>query len=88
MQGSFDWTGFDYRGEESPEAWPATNSYFGMLDLAGFPKDAAYVLLPALLPLALPPPPLLMLVVSVTTGNRSSEPSPLCTLRLTAGSWI
>lgn len=42
IQGSFDWTGFDYRGEESPEEWPATNSYFGMLDLAGFAKSAAY----------------------------------------------
>ena len=42
VQGSFDWTGFDYRGEETPTRWPSTNSHFGILDLAGFKKDAAY----------------------------------------------
>lgn len=35
VQGSFDWTGFDYRGEESPTKWPATNSHFGVVDEAG-----------------------------------------------------
>lgn len=39
VQGLFDWTGFDYRGENH---WPDTNSEFGMLDLAGFPKSSAW----------------------------------------------
>jgi len=38
--GSFDWTGHDYRGEESPTGWPAVNSHFGGIDLSGFEKDA------------------------------------------------
>ena len=42
VMGSFDWTGFDYRGEPTPSSWPATNSHFGVLDLAGFKKDDAY----------------------------------------------
>lgn len=42
VMGSFTWTGFDYRGEEVPTVWPSTNSHFGMIDLAGFPKDQAY----------------------------------------------
>ena len=39
VQGLMAWTGFDYRGENT---WPETNAQFGMLDLAGFPKDDAY----------------------------------------------
>lgn len=41
--GGFLWTGFDYRGEPSPFGWPAVNSYFGCLDLCGFPKTAFYI---------------------------------------------
>jgi len=49
--GEFVWTGFDYIGEPTPffggqhnEAdWPARSSYFGMVDLAGFPKDRYYL---------------------------------------------
>ena len=41
--GGFIWTGFDYRGEPSPFGWPAVNSYFGCLDLCGFPKTAFYL---------------------------------------------
>ena len=41
--GGFIWTGFDYRGEPSPFGWPATSSYFGCLDLCGFPKTAFYI---------------------------------------------
>lgn len=38
--GGFIWTGFDYRGEPTPySAWPSVSSYFGVLDLCGFPKD-------------------------------------------------
>jgi beta-galactosidase len=37
------WTGFDYLGEPTPYPWPARSSYFGIVDLAGFPKDAYYL---------------------------------------------
>eukprot|EP01084_Bolivina_argentea_P083666 151480_1 len=37
--GSFDWTGFDYKGEPTPTGWPAVNSHFGVNDIIGFPKD-------------------------------------------------
>ena len=42
--GLFYWTGFDYRGEPNPMAWPATGSQFGILDYCGFPKDEAFYL--------------------------------------------
>lgn len=55
MSGGFIWTGFDYRGEPSPffpENWKRANKpgemprlvscHFGIFDLCGFPKDAAY----------------------------------------------
>lgn len=43
IAGGFIWTGFDYRGEPTPyPAWPSVSSYFGMLDLCGFPKDGFY----------------------------------------------
>ncbi len=51
--GEFVWTGFDYLGEPTPyfawnqpraeEDWPAHSSYFGIVDLAGFPKDRFYL---------------------------------------------
>jgi len=44
LAGMFIWTGFDYRGEPTPFGWPAIASQFGILDLCGFPKDAAYYL--------------------------------------------
>jgi beta-galactosidase len=37
------WSGFDYLGEPLPYPWPARSSYFGVIDLAGFPKDAYYL---------------------------------------------
>ena len=40
--GGFVWTGFDYKGEPTPFGWPCVNSHFGILDLAGFPKDLFY----------------------------------------------
>jgi beta-galactosidase len=40
LSGLFIWTGFDYLGEPTPYSWPARSSYFGIVDLAGFPKDA------------------------------------------------
>ncbi len=43
MTGMFIWTGFDYLGEPTPYPWPARSSYFGIVDLAGFPKDAYYM---------------------------------------------
>jgi beta-galactosidase len=40
IAGGFIWTGFDYRGEPTPfPQWPSVSSYFGVLDLCGFPKD-------------------------------------------------
>ena len=51
--GEFVWTGFDYLGEPTPffpwdkprdqADWPARSSYFGIVDLAGFPKDRYYL---------------------------------------------
>ena len=41
--GQFIWTGFDYIGEPTPYAYPARSSYFGIVDLAGFPKDSYYM---------------------------------------------
>ncbi|UKT65432.1 beta-galactosidase GalB [Pedobacter mucosus] len=43
VSGLFVWTGFDYLGEPLPYAWPARSSYFGIVDLAGFPKDSYYM---------------------------------------------
>ena len=42
LSGGFVWTGFDYRGEPTPYAWPCINSHFGILDVCGFPKDNFY----------------------------------------------
>lgn len=43
LSGMFIWTGFDYLGEPTPYGWPARSSYFGIIDLAGFPKDVYYM---------------------------------------------
>ncbi|MBO0912505.1 MAG: DUF4982 domain-containing protein, partial [Acidobacteria bacterium] len=53
VPGQFVWTGFDYLGEPTPYwewrasshqgDWPARSSYFGFVDLAGFPKDRYYL---------------------------------------------
>lgn len=43
VAGQFVWTGFDYIGEPTPYGWPARSSYFGIIDLAGFPKDIYYL---------------------------------------------
>jgi beta-galactosidase len=52
VPGEFVWTGFDYLGEPTPyfsgdsvdpKDWPARSSYFGFVDLAGFPKDRYYL---------------------------------------------
>jgi len=42
VAGEFVWTGFDYIGEPTPYGWPSRSSYFGIVDLAGFPKDRYY----------------------------------------------
>ncbi len=44
LSGMFIWTGFDYRGEPTPYGWPSINSYFGMYDVCGFPKDNVWYL--------------------------------------------
>lgn len=52
--GEFVWTGFDYIGEPTPYNWQGTgangtwpniakNSYFGIIDTAGIPKDSYYL---------------------------------------------
>ncbi|AOZ99242.1 sugar-binding domain-containing protein [Flavobacterium commune] len=43
MAGTFIWTGFDYLGEPDPYPYPARSSYFGIVDLAGLPKDVYYM---------------------------------------------
>ena len=43
LAGGFVWTGFDYRGEPSPLAWPSAGSFFGIMDQCGFPKAAFYL---------------------------------------------
>lgn len=41
LMGDFRWTGFDYLGESF--GWPARTDNFGVIDLAGFPKDHFYL---------------------------------------------
>lgn len=56
MLGEFVWTGFDYLGEPTPYGgrdnstngywngdWPVRSSFFGIVDLCGFPKDRFYL---------------------------------------------
>jgi beta-galactosidase len=43
LSGMFIWQGIDYLGEPTPYEWPARSSYFGVVDLAGFPKDPFYL---------------------------------------------
>ncbi len=56
VMGEYVWTGFDYLGEPTPYGgkdnstngywnadWPARSSYFGAVDLCGFPKDRFYL---------------------------------------------
>ncbi|GAH52568.1 unnamed protein product, partial [marine sediment metagenome] len=43
LSGMYIWTGFDYLGEPTPYGWPSRSSYFGIIDLAGFPKDTYYL---------------------------------------------
>ena len=43
VAGGFVWTGFDYRGEPTPFTWPSAGSFFGCMDLCGFPKSAFYI---------------------------------------------
>ena len=41
VAGEFVWTGWDYIGEPTP--YDTRSSYFGIIDLAGFPKDRYYL---------------------------------------------
>jgi beta-galactosidase len=43
MSGAFVWSGFDFLGEPVPYQWPSRSSYYGIIDLAGFPKDVYYM---------------------------------------------
>jgi beta-galactosidase len=42
VAGEFVWSGFDYLGEPTPY-YSSRSSYFGIVDLAGFPKDRFYL---------------------------------------------
>ena len=44
VAGEFVWTGFDYLGEPTPyySEWPSRSSYFGIIDMAGLPKNRYY----------------------------------------------
>jgi beta-galactosidase len=42
VAGGFVWSGWDYLGEPTPY-YSARSSYFGIIDLAGFPKDRYYL---------------------------------------------
>ena len=42
LSGGFVWTGFDYRGEPSPDGWGNISSQYGVIDMCGFPKDSFY----------------------------------------------
>ncbi|KAK3988268.1 glycoside hydrolase superfamily [Cladorrhinum sp. PSN332] len=42
VAGEFVWTGWDYLGEPTPYD-SSRSSYFGIIDLAGFPKDRFYL---------------------------------------------
>ena len=42
LAGGFVWTGFDYRGEPSPNGWPNISSQYGIIDICGFPKDSFF----------------------------------------------
>ncbi len=42
MDGSFTWTGFDYKGEPNPYGWPDVSNNTGLMDCCGFPKDKYY----------------------------------------------
>ena len=43
ISGVFVWAGFDFLGEPVPYEWPSRSSYYGIIDLAGFPKDVYYL---------------------------------------------
>jgi beta-galactosidase len=43
IAGCFVWSGFDFLGEPVPYSWPSRSSYYGIIDLAGFPKDVFYM---------------------------------------------
>lgn len=43
ISGMFIWSGFDFIGEPVPYPWPAKSSYYGVIDLCGFPKDVYFL---------------------------------------------
>lgn len=43
LSGLFVWSGFDFLGEPVPYPYPARSSYYGIIDLAGFPKDVYFM---------------------------------------------
>ncbi|MCC3159580.1 DUF4982 domain-containing protein [Hymenobacter sp. 15J16-1T3B] len=73
--GEFVWTGFDYLGEPWPydESWPSHSSYFGILDLAGLPKDRFYLYRARWNPAQ----PTLHLLPHWTWPGREGQPTPV-----------
>lgn len=43
ISGIFIWTGFDYHGEPTPFSYPSVKTFFGAMDICGFPKTRYYV---------------------------------------------
>jgi beta-galactosidase len=72
--GSFVWTGWDYLGEPTPykTEWPSRSSYFGIVDLAGIPKDRYYLYQAAWIK-----EPVLHLLPHWTWPHRDGEHTPV-----------
>jgi hypothetical protein len=71
MSGGFTWTGWDYKGEPTPYAWPDINSHFGIIDIAGFWKDRTCAKRYAVLCYAM------LCYAMVCYGRTARAPSPL-----------
>ncbi|MFL6735266.1 MAG: beta-galactosidase GalA, partial [Sphingomicrobium sp.] len=70
VAGTFVWTGFDYHGEPTPFEWPTQSSFFGIMDLCGFPKMSFYLHRAQWVD----DPPLLDLVPHWNWAGREGEP--------------
>lgn len=43
LAGDFVWAGIDYHGEPTPMKWPSNSTFFGLMDMCGFPKSGYFV---------------------------------------------
>lgn len=73
--GQFVWTGYDYLGEPTPydEYWPSRSSYFGIIDLAGLPKDRYWLYRSVWAP----DKPTVHLLPHWTWPGREGQPTPV-----------